>query len=105
MPQNSEQRILITQASDGMVLARPVILPNKVALCARGTILSETLITRLMIRGIKRIYVQGRDLPGLNRDGFNKSIEQLHERFSRARQFPTMASLEIIVERVMVKHL
>jgi hypothetical protein len=105
MPQNSEQRILITQANDGMVLARTVILPNKVALCARGTVLSEALITRLMIRGIKRIYIQGRDLPGPHRDGFNQSIQQLHERFSRCRQFPTMASLENIVERVMVKHL
>ncbi len=105
MAPTNEQRILITQAIPGMVLAQPVILPNKVTLCARGTVLSEVLITRLMIRGLKRIYVQGRDLPGPNRARFNESIEQLHERFSRTTQIPTMVSLRIIVERVMVKYL
>ncbi len=105
MAPTNEQRILITQATPGMVLAQPVILPNKVRLCARGTVLSEVLITRLMIRGLKRIYVQGSNLPGRNRVQFNESIEQLHERFSRTTQVPTMVSLKIIVERVMVKYL
>jgi hypothetical protein len=101
----NEQRILITQASPGMVLAQPVILPNKVALCARGTILSDALITRLMVRGIKRIIIQGTALPGPSQAAYAETIHHLHQRFDRVRHYPTMASLEIIVERAMVKYL
>jgi hypothetical protein len=105
MSSTQEQRILITQATAGMELSQPVYLPNKVALCARGTVLTDALITRLMIRGIKRIYIKGQNLPGPNRAQFNESIQQLRVRFSRVQQFHTMTSLQTIVERVMVKYL
>ena len=105
MPTTDEQRILITQAAPGMVLARPVVLPNKVSLCARGTVLSENLITKLMARGIKRVHVQGHPLPGPSQEAYLDSIKKLHERFSRVRHVPLMVSLQILVERVMVKRL
>ncbi len=105
MPPHDEQRILITQAAPGMTLSRPVVLPNKVALCARGTVLSETLITRLMARGIKRVHVQGHPLPGPSQDAYLESIKKLHERFSRVRHVPLMVSLQQLVERTMVKRL
>jgi len=105
MPLTDEQRILLTQAAAGMVLARPVVLPSKVALCARGTVLSDGLITKLMARGIKRIHVQGQPLPGPSQEAYLESIKKLHERFSRVRHVPLMVSLQYIVERVMVKRL
>ncbi len=105
MMPNDEQRILLTQAAPGMVLARPVVLPNKVSLCARGTELSDLLITRLMARGIKRVYVQGHPLPGRSQEAYLDSIKKLHDRFSRVRHVPLMVSLQILVERVMVKRL
>ena len=105
MPPTDEQRILITQATAGMMLSRPVAMPNKIALCSRGTELSELLITRLMARGIKRIYVKGHPLPGPDKDAYLESIKKLHERFSRVRLSPFMVSLHQIVERVMVKRL
>ena len=105
MPPTDEQRILITQAASGMTLARPVVLPSKVSLCARGTVLSEVLITRLMARGIKRIFVKGHPLPGPSQDAYLDSIKKLHERFSRVRHIPLMVNLHGIVERVMAKRL
>lgn len=105
MPPTDEQRILITQAAAGMVLSRPVVLPNKVALCSRGTVLSDNLLTKLMARGIKRIHVQGHPLPGPSQEAYLDSIKKLHERFSRVRHVPLMVSLQYLVERVMVKRL
>jgi hypothetical protein len=100
-----EQRILLTQASAGMTLSQPVILPNKVALCARGTVLSDALIARLMSRGVKRIFVQGQHLPDLQSIGFMQEIAAMRERFARVRQYPTMANLEMVIERVLVRRL
>lgn len=105
MAPTDEQRILITQAAPGMILARHVVLPSKVSLCSRGTVLSEVLITRLMARGIKRIYVQGHPLPRPSQDAYLESIQKLHERFSRVRHVPLMVTLHAIVERVMAKRL
>jgi hypothetical protein len=105
MPPADEQRILITQAAPGMVLSRPVVLPTKISLCARGTVLTEALVTRLMARGIKRVHVQGHPLPGPSQDAYLESIKKLHDRFSRVRHIPLMVTLHAIVERVMTKRL
>ncbi len=105
MPPIDEQRILITQAAAGMTLSRPVAMPNKIALCSRGTVLSDILITRLMARGIKRIYVKGHPLPGPDKDAYLESMKKLYERFSRVRHVPFMVSLQQTVERVMIKRL
>jgi hypothetical protein len=100
-----EQRILLTQATPGMVLSQPVVLPNRVTLCARGMELTEATITRLMSRGIKRVHVVGRPLPSPNRDAFGESMGKLRERFSRVRHVPVMVSLEQIVEKALVRRL
>lgn len=105
MPPIDEQRILITQATAGMTLSRPVAMPNKIALCSRGTMLSEILITRLMARGIKRIFVKGHPLPGPDKDAYLESMKKLYERFSRVRHIPFMVSLQQTVERAMIKRL
>ena len=100
-----EQRILLTQAAPGMVLSQPVVLPNKVTLCARGLELSDVIITRLMTRGIKRVHVLGHPLPHPNHEAFDESLAKLHERFSRVRHVPLMVSLEQIVEKAIVRRL
>ncbi|MFM2092826.1 MAG: hypothetical protein RLZZ127_3315, partial [Planctomycetota bacterium] len=58
-----KQRILITQAVPGMVLAEPVMLPGRVLLCGRDAELSEPVIHKMMQRGIKRIIVKGHPIP------------------------------------------
>ncbi len=103
MALRNEQRILITQALPGMVLSRPVTLPNKINLCSPGQILSDQLILKLMNRGIKRIHVQGHPLPAHSQDDYEERIKQLRLRFSRVRHIPFMLLLEDMVEREIVR--
>lgn len=98
-----EQRILLTQAAPGMVLARPVQLPNRTILCPRETVLNDELVLRLMARGIKRIYVRGTPLPGSHQLGFTQRMDRLSRSFSRVRSIEAMATLEKVVEHVLVR--
>jgi hypothetical protein len=103
MPRKDEQRILLTQALPGMVLSQSVTLPNKLILCSPGQLLNEQLITRLMNRGIKRVFVQGNPLPAPSRESYEDRIKHLRDRFSRVRSIPLMASLEKLIEREVVR--
>lgn len=103
MPPEEEQRILLTQAAPGMVLSRPVQLPNKMVLCPRGTDLNDPLITKLMGLGIKRVWVRGQPLPILGHEGFAQRLARLRLGFSRVRHVPLMAALEQAVEKQIVR--
>lgn len=100
-----EQRILITQAAAGMVLSRPVLMPNKVVLCAANMELNQTSIQRLTARGIKRIWVKGHPVAGPGPGGFQESLGKLRERFSRCRHIRFMEDLEREVERCVVRRM
>lgn len=88
-----QQRILLTQAEAGMVLAEPVESLKKAVLCMPGTTLRDDLIHRLMLLGIKRIVVRGH--PSNTRPALNKEqLEtQLEQRFSRVANRPLMKKL------------
>ena len=98
-----EQRILLTQATVGMVLSRPVHLPNRVVLCPRGTALTPILIPKLMNLGIKRIWVSGQPLPALEQDGFSQRLGRLRHGFARVRHIPLMAAIEHAIEKQIVR--
>jgi hypothetical protein len=98
-----EQRILVTQAAPGMVLARPVLLPDRMVLVGEGAELSEQLISQLMTRGIKRIVVRGHPFAGSNTVDWDERVRQLDERFSRVRSTPFMSALRDVVARVMAR--
>ncbi len=100
---DQEQRILLTQAIPGMVLARPVRLPNKVTLCPSGATLDDALILRLMNRGIKRVMVLGTSVPQIARVGVEETMRAVRERFSRVRDQPLMGLLEKLVEDKLVR--
>ena len=88
------QRILITQAEPGMVLAKSVSLPGQASLCGPGTALSEELIHRLTIRGIKRVFVQGRPIKTSNDRPLQERLAELQERFARVRGSELMDAVE-----------
>jgi hypothetical protein len=102
---DAEQRILLTQANAGMILARPVRLPNKVALCPSGTVLDDQLILRLMNRGIKRVVVMGSEVPAQPRPGVEETMRAVRDRFSRVRDQPLMPELEALIEDKLVRRL
>lgn len=98
-----EQRILVTQAAPGMILARPVHLPDRMVLVGEGAILTETMIGQLMARGIKRIVVRGQPLAAPGRASWEERARQLAERFSRVDGDPFMHALHDVVARVMAR--
>lgn len=98
-----QQRILVTQAAAGMVLARPVVLPDRMVLVGEGAVLSDTMIGQLMTRGIKRIVVQGQPLGGPQTADWETRMRQLDERFERSGRQPFMAALREVVARVLAR--
>ena len=98
-----EQRILVTQASPGMVIARPVLLPDRMVLVGEGAVLTDAMIGQLMTRGIKRIVVQGQPIANLSKAEWETRIQKLDERFERVRHLPFMAALRDVAARVMAK--
>jgi len=104
MPPQDEQRILVTQAEPGMILAKNVTTPSRVVLCAAGMELNSTVINHLLARGIKRIHVKGHPLPAYGEDEFEVMMRKLRVRFSRVRHFAYMAGVEQAVENALVRH-
>jgi hypothetical protein len=101
----TEQRILVTQAGPGMILARPVVLPDKMVLVGSGATLSDEMIARLMKRGIKRIHVRGNPIPSPGHDDWQERLKRLYDRFERVQHIPFMAALRQVVEREMARRI
>lgn len=104
MPETEEQRILLTQALPGMVLGRPVVNAEGVALCGTGSELTDLLIHKLTIRGIKRITVQGHPVSARPHEPLEERLRKLHHRFSRVSQVPLMRTLERIIALEISRH-
>lgn len=100
---DDEQRILITQATPGMVLSQSVRSQGGVVLCGPGSALTEALIQRLTMRGVKRIFVQGRPLPSRSQAPLDQRIGDLRRRFSKVGHVPLMAIVERAIEAEVVK--
>ena len=98
-----EQRILITQATEGMVLSRPVA-SGGVALCGVDTRLNDALIQRLMLRGIKRLHVQGHPVPSRQSVAIEEQIRDLRNRFNRVSHLPHMARLQRAIEQELLRY-
>lgn len=91
------QRITLSQAKPGMVLAEPASSEQGTTVCGPGTELTETLITRLGRFGVSRITVEGHPVP---KKGEDKSLTQLTKeldvRFSRVQDNPLMMELKAV---------
>jgi hypothetical protein len=101
MADDDQQRILITQATPGMVLAQSVFTQNRVPLCGPGTELTDSLIHRLTMRGVKRIHVRGLPLPDRVHRPFEEQRLETQERFSRGQQPPMMHAIhDTIIDQI-----
>lgn len=98
-----DQRILVTQAAPGMVVARPVTLADRMVLVGEGAVLSETMITQMLKRGIKRIVVRGQPVSRSASGDYDTRIAALDQRFSRVGKDPLMAALRDVVASNMAK--
>ncbi len=77
------QRIPVSKAREGMVLAKPVARDNGVVLMGEGTELDERLIEKLVDLDIQKIAVKGKPLGTLGDDKpLEQLLSELDERFS-----------------------
>jgi hypothetical protein len=102
---HEEQRIQVAQALPNMVLSRAITTPNRMVLCAPGTVLSESLIARMALRGIRRLWVRGHPVEAATGKPFSEALAELRERFAYCEDTPLMRDLQATVERVMVPRL
>lgn len=94
------QRIKITQAAPGMVTARPIEAPNGQVLCAKGTVLSETLIARLQKMDLTHVTVEGHPVDdGKAPKTLDAELADLDQRFQRVIDNKLMAALKVVVQK------
>lgn len=98
-----DQRILVTQATPGMELARPVVLPDRMVLVGEGAVLTDAMITQMLKRSIKRIVVRGQPIDRSANGDFNARLAALEVRFSRVDHIPLMRALRDLVARNLAK--
>ncbi|MEK6711686.1 MAG: hypothetical protein AABZ64_14015 [Nitrospinota bacterium] len=94
------QRIKLAQAAPGMVTARPIEAPNGQALCAKGTVLSETLLARLQRTDITHVTVEGNPIDdGKAPKTLEGELADVDRRFQRAIDNKLMAALKVVVQK------
>jgi hypothetical protein len=100
------QRISLSQAAAGMVLAKPVVNEKGQTLVAEKTEITETLIGRLERFNISRITVEGHpvDMPGQKPPDPAKIRLEIDRAFIRIKDDPTMDRLREIVLRHRLAH-
>ena len=98
-----DQRILVTQAAPGMVIARPVVQADRMVLVGEGAVLSEVMITQMLKRGIKRIVVRGQPVARTASGSFDARMAALDARFARVMHIPLMSALRDIVATNLAK--
>lgn len=98
------QRIKITQAEPGMVTARPIEAPNGQVLCAKGTVLSETLLARLQKMDLTHVTVEGHPIDdGKAPKTLDVELADLDRRFQRVMDNRLMAALKVVVQKHIQK--
>lgn len=98
-----DQRILVTQSTPGMILARPVLVADRVVLVGEGAVLTDTMITQMLKRGVKRIVVRGQPLSRTTVGDFDARLAALQARFARVEHLPLMSALRDCVARTMAR--
>ena len=98
------QRIKLGQAAPGMVTARPIEAPNGQVLCAKGTVLSETLIARLQKMDLTHVTVEGHPVDdGKAPKTLEAELAELDRRFQRVMDNKLMAALKVVVHKHLRK--
>lgn len=94
------QRILLAQASPGMILAKEILNPEGMVLCGSGTALSEALIERLANMDVVDVTVEGHPV---NIEGEKTLQEELQEIDLRFQRVEDIAPLMYLKKRIQAK--
>jgi len=92
------QKIPIRLSKPGMVLAKDVFRNNSPAgipVCAKNSVLSETLITRLEQLDVRTVYVKGHPVWEDADASLEDLLKDLDHRFEKVRQDPLAEKLRM----------
>ena len=94
------QRIALTRATPGMVLARAVIRPEGLVLVGEGQVLTLAVIDRIRGAGIGSVWVEGNPLgPGGEVGNLRVIAQSLPNLFRRQRDNVFMMTMCTVFER------
>jgi hypothetical protein len=99
------QRIPISLAKPGMVLAKDLVRPENPtgpAICGKGMELTESLVERLRNMGIQSITVQGHPIWMEGDKTLEDLLRELDHRFSRVSHDPLTRSLKDIYRKYLI---
>jgi hypothetical protein len=80
------QKIPLNLAAPEMILARDVFRsesPAGIPVCGKGTVLNESLISRLKQMSIQSIYVEGHPVTFEGEASLEEQLQDLEKRFSK----------------------
>ncbi len=98
------QRIPLSLAQPGMVVAREVAGKDGKVLCGAGIELTGDLIQRLSRTGISSVVVEGHPVSLPGEKGLKERLRELDARFSRVKEDPVLRALmKLIAEHWIEK--
>lgn len=92
------QDILSLQAEEEMVLARDVVMLDGRVLCGKGTLLTTSIINRILKMEITHITVEGHPLEIEGEKSLDQELADIQKRFSRVTH---IKPLQYIKQRLM----
>jgi len=99
------QRIPISLARSGMVLARDLVRPENPAgpaICGKGMELTESLLERLQNMGIQSLTVQGHPVWMEGDKTLDEQLHELDHRFSRVAGDPLALRLKEVYRNYLI---
>ena len=99
------QRIPISLARPGMMLAKDLVRPENPAgpaICGKGMELTDSLLERLRNMGIQSITVQGHPVWMEGDKTLEELLQELDHRFSFADRDPLTARLKEIYRKYLI---
>ncbi len=84
------QQILSMQAADGMVLAKDVETLEGRVLCGKGTVLSASIIARILKMEVPHITVEGHPVEVKGEKTLEEELRDIEKRFSRVKHVPPL---------------
>ncbi len=100
------QRIPITLATAGMVVARPIPNaddPGGLPLCGPGLTLTESLIDRLRDRGVQALTVEGHPVTVEGEPSLDEQLAALDRRFRRVEGDALMRPIKELYRRQIIR--
>ena len=88
------QKILLAQATAGMILARDVVTAEGRVLCGKGTELSDSLLSRLGRMEITALTVKGHPVVESGEKSLEEEIVAIKHRFSKVTNIPPLKYIE-----------